>query len=431
MQQPLFFSQRFSPIFACQFLSALNDNFIKNALVILILFKLAGQEEGSLLVTLAGATLIVPFFLLSALGGELADKYDKARVAQRLKLAEIPVAAIAGVGFILNSLVLLFAALVLFGIGAALFGPIKYGILPDHLETEELPTANAFVEGATFLAILGGTITGGVAMASNGSEALVPAPAVAGLLVLIAALGWLSARYILPTGAGAPDLKITANPLVSTFRLIGELYTDRQLWTGGLITTWFWLVGVVALTMLPAFIKQSLGGNEHVITAALVLFTIGIALGSALAAMASKTHPNLRLVPIGALFMGLFSFDIAWTIWETPPLGDRVTPWQLAQHVTGIRLAFDLIGLSAAGGLFIVPSFAAVQAWASPDHRARVVAAVNILNAAGMTFGLAVLGGLQAAGSTFVMLFVILGAANLLAAIAVFIAWGRKRFQNM
>ena len=181
------------PIFICQFLSALNDNFIKNALVILILFKL-GSEQGGLLVTLAGVALIVPFFILSALGGELADKYDKARVAQAIKLAEIPVAAIAAAGFMTDSLVLLFSALVLFGTMAALFGPIKFGILPDHLQTSELPAANALVEGATFLAILGGTIAGGVSMASDGNAALIPSWVVAATLIVFAAFGWLSAK---------------------------------------------------------------------------------------------------------------------------------------------------------------------------------------------------------------------------------------------
>jgi len=431
MSQPLLTSQRFFPIFACQFLSALNDNFIKNALVILILFKLAGQDESSLLVTLAGATLIIPFFVLSALGGELADKYDKAKVAQLLKLVEIPVAILAAAGFVLNSLAMLFAALILFGIMAALFGPIKYGILPDHLKIRELPTANAYVEGATFLAILGGTIAGGIAMTSDGSEALVPVPVVATLLITIAGLGWLSAKFILPTGAAAPNLRITANPLVSTFRLLAELRAQRKLWIGGLITTWFWLIGAVSLTLLPTFVKQGLGGNEYVITAGLVLFTIGIACGSALAAMASKRRPNMALVPIGALLMGIFSLDIAWAVSGVQPLGTNVTPWQLAQSTVGARLAFDLFGLSAAGGLFIVPAFAAVQAWAPADHRARVIAAVNILNAAGMTLGLAALAGLQAAGSSFTVLFTVIGAANLVAVIAVLRAWGREGIQDL
>ena len=247
-------TRRFLPLFVCQFLSALNDNFVKNALVILILYKL-GSETSGLLVTLAGATLIIPFFFLSALGGELADKFDKSHVAQYLKLSEIPIAMLAAAGFFLNSIPLLFGALIGFGTIAALFGPIKYGILPDHLETRELPEANALVEGATFLAILGGTISGGIAMTSIGGEAIVPPWAVAVLLMAFAGLGWGSAKLILPTGRAAPRLPITKNVLASTFRLIGELRGDRRLWIGGLITTWFWSVGVAALTLLPTLVK--------------------------------------------------------------------------------------------------------------------------------------------------------------------------------
>jgi acyl-[acyl-carrier-protein]-phospholipid O-acyltransferase/long-chain-fatty-acid--[acyl-carrier-protein] ligase len=424
-------SRRFLPIFVCQFLSALNDNFIKNALVILILFKMASEQNAGLLVTLAGATLIIPFFILSALGGELADKYDKARVAQALKLAEIPVAMIAAAGFLLNSLVLLFAALILFGIMAALFGPIKYGILPDHLEVRELPAANALVEGATFLAILGGTIAGGVAMASNGNAALVPAWAVVAILFTFAALGWVSARMILPTGAAEPQLRLTRNPLSSTFRLIGELRANRRLWIGGLICSWFWLAGVVALTALPTLVKTGLGGNEHVVTAGLVLFTLGIATGSWLAAKASRTRPNLALVPIGALLMGLFALDVAWVMWSHQPSVGALGPLELAQTGAGLRLACDLFGLSAAGGLFIVPAFAAVQAWAPADHRARVIAAVNILNAGGMTLGLAALFALQAAGGSFSLLFAGLGLANIVAVAMVLRAWGREGMQDL
>src|SRR6516164_3782012 len=161
--KPLLRSRRFAPLFWCQFFSAFNDNFLKNALALLILFKIGGQA-GESLVTMAAGIFIAPFFLLSGFGGELADRFDKAMVARTLKLVEIGAAAVAVVGFQLNSLPLLFLALFMFGTIGALFGPIKYGILPDHLKREELPAGNALVEGATFLAILGGTITGGVAM---------------------------------------------------------------------------------------------------------------------------------------------------------------------------------------------------------------------------------------------------------------------------
>jgi acyl-[acyl-carrier-protein]-phospholipid O-acyltransferase/long-chain-fatty-acid--[acyl-carrier-protein] ligase len=429
MFQRLLTSRRFLPIFLVQFFSALNDNFIKNALVILILFKI-GAEAGASLVTLAGAALILPMFLLSALGGELADKHDKAQMARWIKLAEIPVAAIAGAGFLLDSVPLLFASIVLFGCGAALFGPIKYGILPDHLERNELPAANALVEGATFLAILLGTIAGGLAM-TGGAAATIPTWAVAAAVIAFAAIGWLAARSVTETGAADPTLTLTRSPLRSTFDRLAELHADRRLWIGGLITSWFWLAGIVALSLLPTLIKGHLGGTEALITTALCVFTVGIAFGSYLAARASRRRPNLALVPVGALLMGLFCFDLGWTVWGMTAPAASLGLDALWSSVTGMRVMIDLFGMSAAGGLFIVPAFAAVQGWAPADHRARVIAAVNILNAAFMTTATLAVAGLQAAGWQSSHLFIALGVANLLAVISVLRAWGRQGVQDL
>ncbi|MEZ5844448.1 MAG: acyl-[ACP]--phospholipid O-acyltransferase [Hyphomicrobiaceae bacterium] len=430
MSRPLMTSRRFAPIFWCQFLSALNDNFVKNALVILILFRIGG-ESAPTLVTLAGTALILPFFLISALGGELADTYDKADVARWLKLAEIPVAAVAAAGFMLGSVPLLFLSLFLFGCGAALFGPIKYGILPDHLEVRELPAANALVEGATFLAILLGTIAGGIAVASNGGETIVPVWALAIIMLALAGLGWLSARLVLPTGRAAPQLVITKNPLASTFRLLGELRAERRLWIGGLITSWFWLAGIVALSLLPTLVKTRLGGTEEVVTLGLVVFTVGIAAGSWLAAAASRHRPNLALVPLGAALMGAASLAVAALLLRFGTGAATVTPWTLLAMPSGLALMAALFVLSAAGGLFVVPSFAAVQAWAAPDRRARVVAAVNVLNAIFMTAGTLAVAGLQAVGADLATLFALLGIANLVAVVLVLRAWGREGLKDV
>src|SRR5437588_9102847 len=197
MSQSLLGSRRFASLFWCQFFSAFNDNFLKNALVILILFTIGGSHAEEL-IALTAATFIAPFFILSGLGGQLADRYDKAFVARRLKLAEIAVAGLAVAGFAAHSIVLLFCALGLFGLIAALFGPIKYGILPDHLTREELPAGNALVEGATFLAILLGTIAGGVIADERGSSL-----AFIALIMTFAAFCWAASLLIPRTGEGA------------------------------------------------------------------------------------------------------------------------------------------------------------------------------------------------------------------------------------
>ncbi|MCL4766111.1 MAG: acyl-[ACP]--phospholipid O-acyltransferase [Hyphomicrobiaceae bacterium] len=425
MFQQLMISRRFAPIFWCQLFSALNDNFVKNALVILILYHTATGQSGAL-VTLAGGVLIAPFLVLSALGGEIADKYDKAAVARRLKLAEIPFAGIAAAGFLLDSIPLLFLALALFGIMAALFGPIKYGILPDHLATRELPAGNALVEGATFFAILTGTIAGGLAVAEKDAAGLI-----AVIVMAMAVLALLSARAIPPTGAAAPHLGITANPLRSTLALVRGLKAEPRLWTGGLIVSWFWLVGVIALSLLPTLTKEQLGGTAEVVTLSLFIFTVGISAGSLAAARASRLRPNLALVPIGALLMGLFSLDLAWAATGLAPAAVAMGPGDVLGSSAGLRLMFDLFALAVAGGLFIVPSFAAVQAWAPPDRRARVVAAVNVLNAVFMTVASLGVAGAQYAGATAPLILLGLGLANLVVLGLVVHAWGKDGVQDI
>ena len=424
MFKRLLLSRRFAPLFWCQLCSALNDNFLKNALGMMILFGLGGAgaaagESAALLITLSGIVFIAPFFILSALGGELADRYDKALVASRIRLAEIPIAGLAALGFFLHSVPILFVALGLFGIVAALFGPVKYGILPEKLETAELPAGNALVEGATFLAILLGTIAGGIAVAEAGSAELV-----VGVIAALAVASWLFARAIPKAGAAAPGLVITVNPWTSTIALLRELRADRRLWGGAHIISWFWVVGFVALALLPALVKHGLGGSEGVVTTCLAVFTVGIAIGSVLAARASHGEPNLALVPLGALLMGVFALGIAWVAAVATPGPALIGPRELVVSSTGILLLAGLCGLAIAGGLYIVPAFAAVQSWAPVDRRARVIAAVNVLNAAYMVVGGGVVAGLQAAGVSVWMLFAALAVLSIATVALIGRAWG-------
>lgn len=425
MFQALMLSRRFAPLFWCQFLSALNDNFVKNALVILILFKL-GHEQSAALVALAGAVLVAPFFILSGIGGELADRYDKAEMAELLKRAELPIAIIAAAGFIFHSVPVLFVALGLYGVIAALFGPIKYGILPALLDAREIPAGNAFIESATFAAILIGTIAGGMAASENGASYLI-----AGLVVALAALCWIMARLIPKTGADAPNLKIDLNPWTSTVTLLRSLHGDRRLWIGGLITSWFWLMGTAVLSLLPVLMKDTIGGGEGVIVLSLVVFTVGIAIGSALAARASSKRPNLALVPVGALLMGLFLLDLAWVVGGLTKPAEPLTVEAFLATVSGWRALADLTALAVAGGLYIVPAFAAVQLWAPIDNRARVIAACNVLSAAFMTVASLTLAWLQYHGAGLGVLFTGLGVANILAVFAILAAWGRQGIQDV
>ena len=358
MLPPLILSRRFAPLFACQFFAAFNDNFLKTALVFLILFSRGGADAEAL-ITLASAVFIAPYFLFSGLGGEIADRYDKARVAQTIKFVEIFVAGLAFVGYALHSVAILFVALGGYGVLGSLFGPVKYGILPDHLRREELPTGNALVEGATFIAILAGTIVGG--LASHGGSDVA---AFAGLVMGFALACWLSALLIPPTGEGAPQLKVSANIVASTAAMIRHLRADARLWWGAMVTSWFWLVGIVVLSLLPPLIKTLIGGNEDTVTAYLALFSIAVGAGSGLAAVIARGRIRLNTTLAGAVLLGAFALDLGIATYGTAPALAPQAPAAVLSSTLGVRAAIDLAGMAISGGLFIVPTFAAVQVWA-------------------------------------------------------------------
>jgi len=406
-------SRRFAPLFCCQFFAAFNDNFLKTALVFLILFRRGGADAAALITT-ASAIFIAPYFFLSALGGQIADRHDKARVAQWLKFSEMFVAALAVEGYFVGSVPLLLVALAGFGVLAALFGPVKYGILPDHLKREQLPAANALVEGATFIAILTGTIAGGVA-SRHGGETL----AFSVLLMSFALASWIAALLIPPSGEGAPHLRVSANIVSSTAAMIAHLRADRRLWWGAMVTSWFWLVGIVVLSLLPPLIKDFVGGDEDTATAYLALFSVAVGVGSWLAAAIARGRIVLSTTVAGAALLGIFALDLGVAAWGLPPAIVTRGPSLIFFELTGLRAAFDLCGLAIGGGLFIVPAFAAVQVWSSADYRARTVAAVNILNAAFMTGATIVFALLQKAGVGIPALFLLIGVATLAVAAAI------------
>ncbi len=413
MSLSLMTTRRFAPLFWCQFFAAFGDNFLKTALVFVILFAVSGANSG-VLITLAGATLIAPFFLLSGLGGELADRYDKAWVAQRIKLTEIAAAAVAVAGFAFHSLSLLFLAVFLFGTLASLFGPIKYGILPDLLERRELPSSNALIEGGTFLAILLGTIVAGIAANGNSNPIHF-----AWLMILTAMASWLSSLLIPKTSAGAPTLAINPNIFASTASLIKQVRSDPRLWWGAMVASWFWLTGALVLSLLPPLVSFNVGGSEQVVTLYLTIFSVAVGIGSGLAAWLAAGRIVLLPTVIATVLLGLFALDLGWTASAVVPAASPLSIAAYFGQPHSIHLAIDLAGLAVAGGLFIVPVFTAVQVWAGTDRRARVIAAVNVLNAAFMVGGAIALAILQKLGLGTPLLFALIGAANLVVAIAI------------
>ncbi|RNJ48303.1 acyl-[ACP]--phospholipid O-acyltransferase [Methylocystis hirsuta] len=411
MTQSLLASRRFAPLFWRQFFAAFNDNFLKNALVLLILAHAA--ESGTSLVTLAGAAFIAPFFLLSAIGGEFADKYDKARVVRWISVAEIAVAALSATGFLIANIPTLFGALILFGVTGALFGPVKYGILPDHLTREELPAGNALVESATFFAILSGTVAGGMAL--HVGDGVILAAGVMGVAALALGAAWL----IPPTGRADPDLAIDANVFRSTFKLLRHLRGQIELRRLAVVTSLFWLFGSIAMSLTPSLITQTLHGAEILVSIHLALFAVGIAIGSGLAAFLLKGKIVLLPSAVGAALVAFGSADLglALLLSPAPEAATALSPQAYFAQPLAWRAAIDLSLLAVAGGLMIVPSFAAIQAQSAPQQRARTIAAVNVQNAAFMALGGVGVAGLQSLGVSFAALLIGMAVVALVASI--------------
>ena len=414
-QSGLLRARRFAPLFVTQFLGALNDNVLKNAMVVLLTFQAASWTtiKPELLANLAAGIFILPFFLFSATAGQLADKYDKAALARWSKLLEIVIVLVAGAGFAVHSLEILFASLFLMGLQSTLFGPVKYAILPQHLASEELVGGNALIEAGTFVAILVGTLLGGLLAGSASGMALIT---VTGLAIALA--GYLSSRAIPVAVPPAPTLVIGRNPLTETWRNINFARENRTVFLSTLGISWFWLFGALFLAQFPAYTKDVLGGNETAVTMLLATFTFGIGVGSLLCERLSAGRVELGLVPLGSIGMTVFALDLAFA---SPAMqaAQQFGAMDLLNFASTWRVLIDLALLGAFGGLFIVPLYALVQQRSNPEHRARIIAANNILNALFMVLGAAAAGGLLAADLSIPQLFAVAAICN--AAVALFI----------
>ncbi len=370
--------RRFAPLFVCQFLSAFGDNFLRNALGLLVVWS-SGGAPGWIVAAASGA-FVLPTVVLSGLGGQWADRMDKAALIRRLKLAEVFIALVATVGLVLGSLPVLFAGLVASGVIAALFGPVKYGILPDQLPAERLTGANALVEGATFAAILAGTIVSGL-LVGAGARPI----ALGGVVLATAALSWATALLVPATVPAAPGLRVQANLLASTLDLLGGLRADRRIWRAALASAWFWIAGSVVIALLPGFVRDTLGGGARMDTVCLCLFAIGIACGSGLASFLAGARIVLLPASLGCAVFGVALIDL----------------WRISHGVGAVpfgHAAFDLFAAAFGGGLLAVPTQAAIQAFSPLDRRARTVAGSNVVGALAMAAVAAVLVAAQLAG---------------------------------
>ena len=401
---------RFAPFFFTQFLGAANDNLFKFALTVLVTYQLQvswlpAQMAGLVI----GALFILPFVLLSATAGQWADKYDKARIMRAVKLLEIGIMALAGLGFWFQLVPLLLACVLLMGLHSTFFGPVKYAYLPQHLSERELTGGNGLVEMGTFVAILLGNVGGGLLMSIPQTGAHWVAVACLG----VAVLGWLTSARIPVSPASDPGLKLNWNPFSETWRNLQLARQYPSVFRSLLGISWMWFFGAVFLAQFPSFARDVLGGNEQVASLLLVVFSVGIAVGSLLCETFSHRHVEIGLVPIGALGMTVFAFDLylASQAVVPPAAGVLLTVGEFVAQPAHWRVMADLALLAFSAGLYSVPMYALIQLRAQPSHRARIIAANNILNALFMIVSSLMAGAMLGAGLSIPQVF---GATALL-----------------
>ena len=377
-QFALLTERRFLPFFLAQGLTAFNDNVFKQGFVALVVFVGAvevGISDANFSL-LAGALFILPFFLFSALGGQLADKYDKARVARWVKFLEVLLMTLACAGFLLKSAPILLGVLFLLGLQATLFGPLKYGILPQVLDGEELTGGNGLVESATMVAILLGTLLGTWLVGLPENSLLLISATVLGFSLA----GWLASLFMPALAPVDPGLKLNFNPLTETWRSLKFLASNRTVFLSCLGISWFWFFASMYFLILPVYVRDVIGGSTAVYTLLLAVFSIGTGVGAVLCELLSRRKVEIGLVPFGAIGMTLFGLDIYFAL----PAASGNAGLTMAGYLTtdyGWRLTIDLVLMAVFSGFFIVPLFALIQQRSDPSRRSRVIGANNILNA--------------------------------------------------
>lgn len=405
-------TRRFLPLFISQSLGALNDNMFKNALVALVVFQL--RDGGTALVALAGALFILPYVLLSATAGQLADRLDKSRLLQFTKLAEVVVMGFAAWALLVMNIPGLLVVLFALGVQAAFFSPLKFGLLPEHLAHDELVRGNALIEIGTFAAIIGGTIAGGALVTLAHGTAIV---AGAGMLV---ALSGLIAAYNVPSGIpGAPGLRVGWNLFAETAALLRLAQANRPVWLSALGLSWFWTIGATFLTEFPELVEKDLGGDVLVLNLLLVSFAIGVAGGSVLAGrLLHGGDISARHVPFAALLLSVFTAGFA-TLASRPEAAGWHTAAAMLSSSTGLGALAFLLAAAACGGVFSVPLYAIIQDRSDPHRRASMIAANNVVNAGFIVLGSATAAVLAKLGFKPVSILMIAAACNLVAALLI------------
>ncbi|WP_234264421.1 MFS transporter [Hydrogenophaga sp. NFH-34] len=434
-QFALLTQRRFGPFFWVQFLGAGNDNVFKFAFTVLVTYQLQVQWlPASMAGLVIGALFILPFLLFSATSGQLADKYPKEVLIRFVKNLEIAIMLLAGWGFMQQHVPMLLFCVFLMGLHSTLFGPVKFAYLPQHLSERELTGGNGMVEMGTFVAILLGNVAGGLLIALP----LVGPSYVAAACLLLALMGRALAQAVPVSPATDPALKINWNPFTETWRNLKLAHGNVVVFRSLLGISWMWFFGAVFLSQFPAFAHDVLRGNEQVASLLLVVFSVGIGAGALLCEVLSRRHVEIGLVPLGAIGMTVFSVDLYFAANGVPPSTAVLTLGQFLAEPAHWRVLADLGLLSLFAGIYSVPMYALIQMRSQPTHRARIIAANNILNALFMIASSLLAGALLAAGFSIAELFLIVGLANAVVAgyifllvpeyLLRFVAWAASRF---
>ena len=377
-QFTLFGERRFAPFFWTQFLGALNDNIFKVGFTSLVTFQTArfSGVDAKTAAFLISAIFIVPFVLFSATSGQIADKYDKATLTRLVKTFEILIMLVGGGGFLLHQAPLLYLGTFMMGMHSTLFGPVKYAYLPQHLDDHELVGGNGLVEMGTFVAILIGTIIGGEAASFPEHGALM----LAGASLAVALVGRITSGFVPRTPASQPGLTINWNPISETWRNLKLAHGNRTVFLSLLGISWLWFVGATFLTSFFNYAKDVLSASPDVVTVLLATFSVGIGIGSMLCERLSKRRVEIGLVPLGSIGLSVFAIDLYFASQGLPAAGRLLGVGEFVAQLRHWRILADLFLLAMFGGFYSVPLYALIQSRSQPTHRARIIAANNILN---------------------------------------------------
>ena len=386
-------ARRFAPLFVTQFLGAFNDSLFKQAVVLFVTYQLYSNPAKEFQFSaIAQGLFILPFFLFSALSGQLADDHDKAKLIRIIKLAEIGIMIVGGAGILLANIPLMLAAVGLMGVHSTFFGPIKYAILPQHLQRDEVLGGTGLVEAGTYIAILGGTILAGM-LASTPSVA-------AGATVVIAALGFLAGRQVPPAPPAAERIPFNWHIIHASIELVSATLHIRRLFLAILSISFFWTIGAVMIIIFPPLVKNVLGANEQVASLFIAIFSIGIAIGSVLINRLLKSEVSARFAPASVMAMGVFVLLLHFVAlsWVKHSGMGLTTLGNFVTHPMAGLMILALLGVAITGGMFVVPLYAFLTTTVPKTETARTVAANNIVNSGAMVVGSLVAFALSSAG---------------------------------